>query len=532
MPSGKKLTHDDFISLLMKKNPKAKTFDVISCYESYTTKITCKCKKCNYIWYPVPKQILKSGGCPKCSGNVKLTHEEFLKKFEKQNSHYEIIEILSKYNGVMGKIKCKCIICDTIWDTSAGNLLNSNTGCPVCSGNKTRTHELFLRKFKQKNPYAESISILSTYNGCFEKIKCKCKICQNEWDVVPNSLIQGTGCPHCAKRRIAAENVKYLIQHKTVPMSHSEFVEKFKKSNPYFEQIEMLGEYNHSKVKIKCKCKMCQNEWDALPSSLLGKAGCPKCSHTSTSFMEQFIFHSLKYALPNDNILNRTKRQIGMELDIFDVEKRLAIEIGSWKWHKKTIDRDIMKEKLCKSNGITSYFIYDSFADDKFVYALDNVFVFSFDLGAERNHLTLKKIVKEILKMENLAFEFTNELWDIIEEESYLCAQRISHEEFINKFNENNKNSSSIMILSKYKKATSYMNCICKRCSHSWRVQATELLRGSGCPKCNIKEVGIKRRKKEIIQNWRLNNPNGTKLKCEKETGISRVTVYKWWDEQ
>lgn len=37
--------------------------------------------------------------------------------------------------------------------------------------------------------------------------------------------------------------------------------------------------------------------------------------------------------------------------------------------------------------------------------------------------------------------------------------------------------------------------------------------------------------KKEIVQSWRTNNPNGRKIDCERETGLSRPTVLKWWSE-
>lgn len=36
--------------------------------------------------------------------------------------------------------------------------------------------------------------------------------------------------------------------------------------------------------------------------------------------------------------------------------------------------------------------------------------------------------------------------------------------------------------------------------------------------------------KKEIIQKWRKNNPNGRKVDCIKSTGLSKPTVYKWWE--
>lgn len=36
--------------------------------------------------------------------------------------------------------------------------------------------------------------------------------------------------------------------------------------------------------------------------------------------------------------------------------------------------------------------------------------------------------------------------------------------------------------------------------------------------------------KMEIIQNWRQTHPDGRKIDCERETGLSRHTVLKWWD--
>lgn len=35
--------------------------------------------------------------------------------------------------------------------------------------------------------------------------------------------------------------------------------------------------------------------------------------------------------------------------------------------------------------------------------------------------------------------------------------------------------------------------------------------------------------KREVVKNWRRNNPDGKKIDCEKETGLSRPTVLKWW---
>lgn len=48
--------------------------------------------------------------------------------------------------------------------------------------------------------------------------------------------------------------------------------------------------------------------------------------------------------------------------------------------------------------------------------------------------------------------------------------------------------------------------------------------------KRNECEAGGRPTKSEIVKNWRQDNPNGTKYKCIKETGLSKNTVYKWWN--
>ena len=35
--------------------------------------------------------------------------------------------------------------------------------------------------------------------------------------------------------------------------------------------------------------------------------------------------------------------------------------------------------------------------------------------------------------------------------------------------------------------------------------------------------------KSKIVEEWRMANPNGKKIDCHRETGLSRVTIDKWW---
>ncbi len=43
-------------------------------------------------------------------------------------------------------------------------------------------------------------------------------------------------------------------------------------------------------------------------------------------------------------------------------------------------------------------------------------------------------------------------------------------------------------------------------------------------------EIPGRPEKWDIVHKWRMENPNGRKIDCIRETGLSNKTVYKWWD--
>ena len=36
--------------------------------------------------------------------------------------------------------------------------------------------------------------------------------------------------------------------------------------------------------------------------------------------------------------------------------------------------------------------------------------------------------------------------------------------------------------------------------------------------------------KYDIVQQWKAEHPGGRKVDCIRDTGLSKPTVYKWWD--
>lgn len=535
MPSGKKRTHEEFIEELSIQNPNSKDFIVLDKYVSNVSKIRCQCKLCGKIWDTTPKQLLQDKQkCPYCQNATRqLTHEEYVSRVKANNPHYDKFVFLSEYKNMMTPIKLSCKQCGHVWQTKPYDLASRGLDCPCCSGNATATREMFLKKFASKNSHFGEIEVCSEYKGAAQRIDCKCKVCGHKWSPLATSLVQGSGCPECAKKRIAKSNVKFLIKGREnnpamTPLTNEEFLTKLKEKNPHYEGFDVISPYLTSKDRVKCKCKKCGKIWETLPTSLLNGSGCPECAHTSTSFMEQFVFRALKEALSKYKVINRDKKLIGRELDILVPDFNFAVEIGSWKWHKKVFHDDLNKQMLCKKKRIDLLIIYDVCNRNDF--NNDLIMSYPFDLSNEKDYKSLKEIVLIILNKIGVNHSFNNASWNRIVELAYKNSQRIDFEEFNRRFKEGNDDYDNIEIIGPYTKLSSKIKCRCKKCGHIWEVVAFDLLRNSGCLKCRNKEVRATKRKVNLIAEWRKKNPNGNKKQCHIETGISYATVLKWWD--
>lgn len=57
--------------------------------------------------------------------------------------------------------------------------------------------------------------------------------------------------------------------------THAEHVAEIAKINP---SVEVLGKIINNATKVLCRCKTCHHEWEAAPSNLKSKKGCPECA--------------------------------------------------------------------------------------------------------------------------------------------------------------------------------------------------------------------------------------------------------------
>ena len=189
-------------------------------------------------------------------GRKRKTHEEFIEEIEKLHPN---IQVIGRYITDTTPIKLKCKDCGREWDCEPRYILRNKYSC-VCierEDKRALSSEIFEKRFYDK---ANNILLMTPYKTCRKKIHVKCNTCNYEWDVRPLDFLKSGECPKCIGKL-----------KKTTSM----FKEELSEIN---KDIEIIGEYKEANKPIKCKCKICGNEWNPRPSNLRHGTGCPVCS--------------------------------------------------------------------------------------------------------------------------------------------------------------------------------------------------------------------------------------------------------------
>ena len=119
-------THDQYIAEARKINPN------IVATENYVRAlipIKHKCLIDGYEWLVTPANVLSGKGCPKCAGNVKKTHSEYVNELALINPKIQVIE---EYRGANTPIIHRCEIDGYEWKVTPSDAIHGK-GCPKCN---------------------------------------------------------------------------------------------------------------------------------------------------------------------------------------------------------------------------------------------------------------------------------------------------------------------------------------------------------------------------------------------------------------
>ena len=186
------------------------------------------------------------------------THEQYVSELKTVNPNLVVKE---GYQQAATKILHQCSICGHEWYAFPLNTLRGE-GCPKCAtrirANKRRkSHEQYVQELQVIQP---NIIVLEQYYNAKTKILHKCNICECEWQAIPNSILQGKGCPKCGNR---------------IKKTHEQYLQEVLNRN---SKIQVAEKYINGDTKILHKCMVCGCEWSAKPVDILQGKGCPVCS--------------------------------------------------------------------------------------------------------------------------------------------------------------------------------------------------------------------------------------------------------------
>ena len=342
----RKKTHEEYLIEVAKVNP---NIEVLETYTNAHIKILHKCKICSYKWMAAPMNLLQQNGeCPQCHKNEinHKKHEKYVTEVAKINPN---IEVLGQYVGNKTKILHKCKKCGYQWFIRPDHI--SKRKCPFCKPKTPRkTQKQYINEVKNINPYIE---VIEDYIDSRVKIKHKCLIDGHEWLARPATILYGTGCPMCAKNS----------QRKTSDC----YIKEVANINP---NINVIGEYVQSHVKILHRCKICGYEWYATPHKILEGQGCPKCND-GVSYPNKFIYNFLEQLEINYLSEKSFDWSDGRKYDIYIPSLNCIIENHGEQHYIRGFDgiggrtlkeeqkNDTIKKRLASSHQIKNYVVLD-----------------------------------------------------------------------------------------------------------------------------------------------------------------------------
>lgn len=201
-------------------------------------------------------------GCKYCAGKG-VTTADFIKALGDVNYN-----VISDYKGFESGIKCKCKLCENIWETTPASL-KQGCGCPKCGITRAgilrrNSSKEFKKRMHDINP---DILILEEYQTLKTPILCRCAKCNHEWKSRPDNLIyEKIRCPACSSskseillgdilRKIDIGEVKYHVRFNDCRLKNTlEFdYAVYNRNDKILFMCEYDGEQHYSPINFSGK---------------------------------------------------------------------------------------------------------------------------------------------------------------------------------------------------------------------------------------------------------------------------------------
>jgi len=333
---------EDFIKKAKKIHYDKYDYSLVN-YISSKKKIKIVCKE-HGIFEQTPNNHLRNNNCPKCSNNIKLTIDDFIKKsIEVHDNKYDYSLVNYKDNKTKIKIICKE---HGIFYQSPTNHIKGH-GCSKCKNLYLSNNDEFIKKANKIHNNKYDYSFVE-YKNAKSKVKIKCKHHNLIFDQTPNNHLKGEGCPICAGN-IKSTTEKFIQESKKI---HGE---KYDYS---------LSNYINNLSPITITCKK-HGDFKQLPIKHKNGCNCPYCAQESKGEKVIIkILNNLNIKYIRQMKFSQCKKSRLLPFDFYLPNFSMCIEFdgrqhfepvskfGGEKEFQKTKIRDEIKNKYCLDNNI------------------------------------------------------------------------------------------------------------------------------------------------------------------------------------
>ena len=224
-------THEQYVNELKTKNP---NINVLENYSGANNPILHKCLIDGYVWMASPANILYGKGCPRCAGNIKRTHQEYVDRLKHINPN---IVLMEEYTGSHSKLLFKCLLDGNEWKADANSVLRG-CGCPKCAPSKLGKKLRLPKKDIIKRIESRGGKILNVdeYIEYFtENLIIVCPSCGNEFitSLAKFNKDKGNLCPNCHTRESLGErSIRTFLENHDIRFEQEYIFNGCKDINP------------------------------------------------------------------------------------------------------------------------------------------------------------------------------------------------------------------------------------------------------------------------------------------------------------
>lgn len=365
------------------------------------------------------------------------------------------IEVTGTFKNSQTKIECRCRVCGNEWESLPSNIMAGH-GCKRCRdiGTSERcrlTTEQYKNKIKDKNP---DIEVLGEYKTAKDTILVRCTKCGREWEPNAFSFSKRARCIKC-------DPVSFR--------SHEEFVSAVE----VFGKVKVVGQYINTARKVQVQCVTCGKLWDANPSQLLNGSGCEQCMNAINFEKKRFTHDEfIRRVTP---VLNPDVKIIG---EYTGYESKIKCHCNQCDNEWETTPVVLFRGSGCPrcTGHIKSH--------DDYINEIRKAHPTIKIIGKYRSFNDLIECECETCgtKWSAIAGTLKNRLGcPECKKEIITELHTKPHEHFLEELK---SLSPTITILNKYSHSHQYVTCQCRECGFVWEALPTNLLKGSGCPKC------------------------------------------------